>query len=93
MTFSSAPSRGWEIVVKRERHRLRVPASLSEVVDEEGFTHLPATFQHAERAALLPKHDRDPFERFPIAKAEMEGLNLVARDSRIRQYEVRVLEA
>ncbi len=84
---------GWEIAVKRERRRMSVPAKLAAVVEEDGFMHLPLTFQHAEHAGTLPPHHRDPFDRFLIAQAQMEGLTLVTRDRWIRQYEVDVLEA
>ncbi len=84
---------GWEIAVKRQRGQLKVPASLSAVVEAEGFTHLPLTFRHAEHAGGLPMHHRDPFDRFLVAQAQIEGLTLVTRDWWIRQYEVKVLEA
>ena len=62
-------------------------------IEAKGFTHLPLTFGHAEQAAALPMHHRDPFDRFLIAQARIEGLTLVTRDSRIRRYQVDVLEA
>ena len=83
----------WEITVKREKGRLRAPPDLASAVEERRFTHLPLTFHHAEHAGKLPVHHRDPFDRFLIAQAQLEGLTLVTRDSRIRQYEVSVLEA
>lgn len=46
------------------------------------------TFAHAERAAALPSHHRDPFDRMLIAQAQAEGLVLVTRDSRIGNYDV-----
>ncbi len=83
----------WEITVKRDRGHLRAPRNLAAAVEERRFTHLPLTFEQAEQAAALPMHHRDPFDRFLIAQARMEGLTLVTRDRRIRQYEVDVLPA
>lgn len=83
----------WEITVKRERGHLRAPPNLASAVEERRFTHLPLTFEHAEHAGTLPMHHRDPFDRFLIAQARMEGLILVTRDQRIQQYEVEVLPA
>lgn len=83
----------WEITVKRERGHLRAPPNLASAVEERRFTHLPLTFEHAEHAGTLPMRHRDPFDRFLIAQARMEGLILVTRDQRIQQYEVEVLPA
>ncbi len=83
---------GWEIAVKRAKGRLVAPDNLSALVEERGFTHLPLTFHHAEQAGRLPMHHRDPFDRFLIAQARIEGLLLVTRDGHIRQYDVAIME-
>ncbi len=85
--FVSAVS-GWEIGIKKAKGRLVAPDDLAAVVDEKRFEHLPLTFAHAERAAALPSHHRDPFDRMLIAQAQAEGLVLVTRDSRMADYEV-----
>lgn len=90
--FVSAVS-AWEIAVKRARGRMRAPRNLALLVEERGFTHLPLAFHHAEQAAALPMHHRDPFDRFLIAQAHIERLTLVTRDRAIQQYDVDVLEA
>lgn len=79
---------GWEIGIKKAKGRLVAPDNLAAVIEEKGFEHLPMTFAHAERAADLPPHHRDPFDRVLIAQAQAEGLVLVTRDSRIADYEV-----
>lgn len=85
--FVSAVS-GWEIAVRKAQGRLVAPDNLSAVVEAKHFEHLPLTFAHAERAAALPMHHRDPFDRMLIAQAQTEGLVLVTRDQRIRLYDV-----
>ena len=84
---------GWEIAVKRAKGTLTAPDNLSAQIEEKGFTHLPLTFHHAEQAGKLPWHHRDPFDRFLIAQAQAEGLVLVTRDTHIRRYPVRTLNA
>ena len=83
----------WEITVKRAKGRLIAPDNLSAIVEEKGFTHLPLTFHHAEQAGSLPMHHRDPFDRFLVAQAQIEGLVLVTRDARIPLYGIRTMAA
>ncbi len=82
---------GWEIAIRKARGRLVAPDNLSAMVDEKHFEHLPLTFEHAERAAALPMHHRDPFDRMLVAQAQTEGLVLVTRDERIRLYDVQTM--
>lgn len=84
---------GWEIAVKRAKGRISAPDNLGTVIEDRGFTHLPLTFRHAEQAGSLPMHHRDPFDRFLVAQAQIEGLVLVTRDARIRLYDVPTLAA
>ncbi len=90
--FVSAIS-AWEIGVNMAKGRMEAPDNLGAVVDEKGFAHLPLTFHHAEHAAQLPMHHRDPFDRFLIAQAQIEGLTIVTRDARIPLYGVRTMRA
>ncbi len=90
--FVSAVS-GWEIGIKKAEGRLVAPDNLAAVVEEKRFEHLPLTFAHAERAAALPPHHTDPFDRVLIAQAQAEGLVLVTRDSRMADYEVATMGA
>ena len=90
--FVSAVS-GWEIAVKRAKGKVTAPDNLAAVVDTKGFTHLPLTYHHAEQAAALPLHHRDPFDRSLVAQAQAEGLILVTRDRNIPKYGVRTIAA
>lgn len=90
--FVSAVS-GWEIAVRKAQGRLVAPDNLSGVVEAKHLEHLPLTFEHVERAALLPMHHRDPFARMLIAQAQTEGLVLVTGDERIRLYDVATMAA
>ena len=90
--FVSAVS-GWEIAVKKAKGKLTAPDNLAAMVDTGGFTHLPLTYHHAEQAAVLPMHHRDPFDRFLVAQSQAEGLILVTRDRNIPKYGVRTIAA
>ena len=90
--FVSAVS-GWEIAIKKARGRLVAPDNLSAVVEKKHFEHLPLSFEHTERAAVLPPHHRDPFDRMLVAQAQAEGLVLVTRDARIPLYDVPIMPA
>ena len=83
----------WEVSIKRATGRMTAPDNLSEVIEKRGFTHLPLNFHHTEHAGNLPPHHHDPFDRFLIAQAQIEGLVLVTRDARIRCYPIRTLHA
>lgn len=90
--FVSAVS-GWEIALKSNLGKLSAPDNLQAKVLESGFTLLNVTFSHGVQAGSLPLHHRDPFDRLLIAQAQTEGLLLVTRDARIRQYGLQTMAA
>ena len=83
----------WEVGIKRVSGKLQVADNFVELVRRSGYTDLPVTFRHAEIAASLPLHHRDPFDRMLIAQAQVEGLTLVTDDSEIARYQVPILPA
>ncbi len=83
----------WEIGIKRSLGKLETPDNLQEEIAFHRFTPLPISFSHAELAAKLPLHHKDPFDRMLIAQANAERLTLITRDETIRRYEVRTLMA
>lgn len=91
--FVSAAS-VWEMTIKQARGKLRYPvAEVAAALHRASLLELPVTVRHAEAAALLPPHHRDPFDRMLVAQAQVEGLSLVSRDPAVRQYQVTVLWA
>lgn len=68
----------WEIGIKRQLGKLDAPDSLMAIIAEEGFRRLNITFEHAEAAASLPLHHRDPFDRMLVAQAVIESLTQCA---------------
>ena len=76
----------WEIAIKVHLGKLSLDAPSTESFFEEqmranNFTYLPIAPAHVFRAAALPLHHRDPFDRLLIAQALAEGLSLVTREN------------
>ena len=92
IVFVSAAS-AWEAGIKVALGRLEIPDTIESGVLASGFEKLPITFSHAERAAGLPPHHRDPFDRMLVAQAQAEGLTLVTHDRLLEPYSVEVLWA
>jgi PIN domain nuclease of toxin-antitoxin system len=83
----------WEIEIKRKKGQLKVPENLLEAISLTQFQFLPVTEHHALKAANLPDHHKDPFDRLLIAQAILEKMIIVTSDSRFGQYGVAVLNA
>jgi PIN domain nuclease of toxin-antitoxin system len=75
----------WETAIKAHLGKLTLDAASAEAFFEEqmrtnDFTYLPIAPAHVFRAAALPLHHRDPFDRLLIAQALAEELSLVTRE-------------
>lgn len=81
----------WEIGIKQALGKLRVPESILDLLQDEGFGELSMTARHAEAAARLPPLHRDPFDRMLVAQARLERLTIVTHDQAIRAYDVDIL--
>lgn len=92
IVFVSAAS-AWEAGIKAALGRLTLPDTMEAGVLASGFERLLITFSHAERAASLPPHHRDPFDRMLVAQAQAEGLTLVTHDRLLEPYEIKILWA
>ena len=70
-----------EIAIKPARGRLTFSMERFEaLVRDLGFDRLPILPAHAIAAGGLPRHHGDPFDRMPIAQAQLENMTLVSRD-------------
>jgi len=80
----------WEIGIKVAIGKLPLPeppdSYISSRMSKLGVKSLEITASHALRAAALPLHHRDPFDRMLIAQAQLEGMTLVSADTTLRQY-------
>lgn len=92
LIFVSAAS-AWEARIKVSLGRLDLPDTMEAGVLASGFEKLLISFSHAERAASLPLHHRDPFDRMLVAQAQSEGLTLVTHDRLLEPYDVEILWA
>ena len=62
--------------------------NIASAIADEGFTELPVTVAHAQRAGALPGPLRDPFDRMLIAQSIVEGMPLVSNERRFDRYGV-----
>jgi PIN domain nuclease of toxin-antitoxin system len=80
----------WEMGIKVAIGKLSLPEPLDDYLSHRmgqlGMRSLDITATHALRAALLPLHHRDPFDRLLIAQAQVEDLILVSADAMFRRY-------
>ena len=83
----------WELGIKRELGKLDFPLGLASTLTDSGFSELAISALHAERAATLPAHHRDPFDRMLVAQAQIEELVLVSADRSLQPYDVELLDA
>ncbi|WP_425445549.1 type II toxin-antitoxin system VapC family toxin [Tychonema bourrellyi] len=65
---------------------LKPPNSSPQPCGRNTWRSLEITAPHALRAAALPLHHRDPFDRMLIAQAQIEDMTLVSADSMFKQY-------
>lgn len=84
----------WELSVKRALGRLRFDArTVLAKLNAGSVAKLDVTFDHAERAASLPMHHSDPFDRMLAAQALSVGLTLVTRDKAFDAYRIATFPA
>lgn len=78
----------WEIRIKQALGKLKHVGDF-DLIEETGPILLPITHTHAEAAAALPPHHRDPFDRLLIAQAQIEDAVIVTVDKAFAAYDVR----
>lgn len=89
--FVSAAS-WWELAIKTSLGKLAFDLGRArEILRRNEIAMLVVTFDHADRAASLPDHHKDPFDRMLVAQAIAEDLLLLTRDARLRPYGSNVL--
>jgi PIN domain nuclease of toxin-antitoxin system len=85
----------WELGIKCALGRLTLPSPLRDVVrravSDRRLRVLDVTPEHALRAAELPHHHKDPFDRLLIAQAQSANLVLATRDMSVTKYDVPTL--
>jgi hypothetical protein len=85
----------WELVTKYRSGKAPGFAALATdvagAIAAQGMTELSLTTRHAEAAANLPKHHRDPIDRFLIAQAVTGDMTIVTADTVFSSYPVKLL--
>ena len=93
LLWSAASS--WEVAIKFALGRLKLVKPpreiLPELLQQQRIGSLPIEHSHAFRAAELPPHHRDPFDRLLIAQAQVERIPILSRDPALREYDVEVV--
>ena len=80
----------WEIIIKRAKHKLRVPNNIEKGINLSGFTILPIEISHVLGVEKLPLYHKDPFDRMLISQAVVEKLMIITNDEKIKKYPVKV---
>ena len=81
----------WEVGVKRTLNHPDFrfdPRVLRESLLDHGYLELVVSAEHALAIDALPPLHRDPFDRFLLCQALVEGLTLVTNDRLVTQYPV-----
>jgi PIN domain nuclease of toxin-antitoxin system len=93
-TFCLSLASVWELAIKHAAGRITLPEPpltyVRSRVRADGISLLAISVEHACRAAELPRHHADPFDRLLIAQAELDDLTLLTHDKEIATYEISV---
>lgn len=91
-TISISVASAWEMVIKRQKGKLRVPKDIEGGIKAGGFSLLPIELEHVLRIEKLPLFHKDPFDRILISQAQIEYLTLISNDRKIWRYKIDVLK-
>lgn len=83
----------WEIATKHRLGKLpevgAIIGDIAAAIVQQGFSPLPVTVPHAERAGGLQSRAKDPFDRMLIAQAITEDLALMSNEKGFDEFKVR----
>ncbi len=84
----------WEMAIKISLGKLELPNGLNQflkLIEDNYFSILPITFEHAIELSTLEFIHRDPFDRLLIAQSKADNLTHVTKDRFIKQYDIKTL--
>lgn len=85
----------WEIATKHRLGKLSEAGEalvrFNELVEADGFQHLPVTYLHCLKAGTYPVEHRDPFDRILAAQSELESASLLTRDPAFADFGTRAI--
>ncbi len=80
----------WEIAAKHRLNQLTVAdvlvRDIAGWVARAGFTELPVTIPHAQRAGSWTSPHRDPFDRMLAAQSALESIPLITADKALGSF-------
>lgn len=87
----------WEIGIKYAAGKLQLPEPpsvfLPDRLDLTATSLVSITQHHVLRAAELPAHHKDPFDRVIVAQAQTLGIPLITADAAVKRYDVEIIDA
>ena len=93
--FYLSAASSWEIAIKYQLGKLRLPESPSSYVPTRmtanGLDGLEIQHAHTLAVGDLPPHHHDPFDRLLLAQAQIEDLHLATADPVFSRYTDRLL--
>jgi PIN domain nuclease of toxin-antitoxin system len=85
----------WEIGIKVKTGKLKLPPTpeifIPQQMQADRLETLLIKPDHALKAAALPLHHKDPFDRMLIAQTQLENFLLLTNDSAFASYNVATL--
>lgn len=81
----------WEMYIKIEKGKLKMPYKFEDVIAKTGFTILPIALTHVLQLNKQEKFHKDPFDLMLVAQAKAEKLTLISSDEKFQQYKVTLL--
>ena len=82
----------WEIATKYRLGRLDSARVLAQDmpgwIERAGFSELPITIAHAQKAGSFPLSHRDPFDRMLAAQGVLHPCPIIGRDEALDQFGV-----
>lgn len=94
-TILVSAASAWEIATKYRIGKLDVAADavtrFNELIEADGFEHLPVTYLHALKAASYVLDHCDPFDRMLAAQSALESAPLISLDPAFEVFGTKVL--
>ena len=91
-TILVSSASGWEIATKHRQGRMPEASVLVQDIAgwtrKAGFTELPISLAHAQKAGGFPQPHRDPFDRMIAAQSLLESAPVIGCDDDLRGFGV-----
>lgn len=78
----------WEMVIKQQSGKLKVPKDIQGDIKKAGFKILPIEISHVLGIRNLSNIHKDPFDRILLAQAQEENLSFITADSKLAKYKI-----